>query len=153
MTTREKVHLCRWALIGFFLRYHLTMCKRKAEGKGGRAQGIHSFIHGTNCWIIYHNNDDARGRAGNGMEKNTLAENLSPLNSHPETWGNWNGISSYPNELRRSLRLYFKQKPKCCLKSFQTGWVLWYVMFWFSSFCYPCIFLQFIYFFLHEMKF
>lgn len=133
------------------MRYHLTMCKRRAEEKGERAQGSHIMEQTVELFTIIMMMQE--GELENTVEENTLAENLSPLNSHPETCGNWNGISSYPKELRRSLRLYFNQKPKCCLKSIQTGWVLWYVIFWFSSFCYHCIFLQFIYFFLHEMKF
>lgn len=72
----------------------------------------------------------------NTVEENTLAEDLSPLSSHPETWDDWNGIRSYTKELRKGLRLYFKEKPKCCLKSFQTGRLLWYVMFWVSLFCF-----------------
>jgi len=37
----------------------------------------------------------------NTVVENTLAEDLSPLNSQPETWGNWNGISIV---LRKSSR-------------------------------------------------
>lgn len=40
----------------------------------------------------------------NTVEEITLAEDLSPLDSHPATWDNWNGISSHLEELKRSPR-------------------------------------------------
>lgn len=145
----EEARLCSCAFRLFC--YHQTVCER-GEKEGEGLQESHTVKQTVELFtIIMMMQED---ELENTVEENTLAENLIPLNSHPATRDNWNGISSYPKELRRGLRLYFQEKPKCCLKSFQTGRVLWYVMFWFSSFCYHSIFPSvFIYIFiLHKIE-
>ena len=57
---------------------------------------------------------------GNTDEENTSAHSAHIL-KHEKTG---TGSQCSPKELRTGLRLYFKEKPKCCLKSFQAGRLL-----------------------------
>ena len=70
----------------FFFLFALSPNYVQENSRGKRWESAGESYRGTNCWIIYHDNDDAReGELENSVEENTLAENLSPLNSHPET--------------------------------------------------------------------
>lgn len=50
--------------------------------------------------------------------------------SHPEVWENWNEISTYPKELRRSLEAILLRKTKVLSEAIPNSHSLWNLIFW-----------------------